>query len=238
MKLDIKKYGENSLILEVEEQISEEQLLRLIQLKNRFKKSLTEDLYFVQSSYHNILLSFKDKVDEKMIDKVRSFAHLSEESLALKNRKLWHIPVCYEERFALDLNELSIKKGLSREEIVKMHTQEEYLLYFMGFLPGFCYLGGLNPQLFHPRKTIPRQVTPKGAVAIGGQQTGVYPVESPGGWHVIGNTPLDLFQSNMQEEQRLKEGDKVQFVSITQKEYVFLKTQVERGEYHLKSIPC
>lgn len=238
MKLDIKKYGEDTVVLELDEHINEHQLLSIIQLKTRLKKSLSEELKFVQSSYHNILLSFKGDVNDSTLSKVRDVLRLPEESLILKNRSLWHIPVCYEETYALDLNELSIKKGISKEEIIQLHTQEEYLLYFMGFLPGFCYLGGLNPKLFHPRKNIPRQTTPKGAVAIGGQQTGVYPVESPGGWNVIGNTPLDLFKSNMEEEKRFKEGDKIQFVPISIKEYDFLKTQVERGEYHLKSVPC
>ncbi|UNL85757.1 5-oxoprolinase subunit PxpB [Priestia koreensis] len=129
------------------------------------------------------------------------------------------IPVCYEGEFAPDLAEVARHNGLSQEEVIDLHTSGEYLVYMLGFAPGFPYLGGLSEKLATPRKASPRSAIPAGSVGIAGNQTGVYPFESPGGWQIIGRTPLALFQPHEDPPTLLQAGDIIQFTAISKKEY-------------------
>ena len=130
------------------------------------------------------------------------------------------IPVCYEDQeFAPDLEKVALHAKLSKEEVIKLHSSSDYLIYMMGFLPGFPYLGGMNPQLETPRLETPRTKIPAGSVAIGGAQTGLYPVESPGGWNIIGRTPLRLFDVKRKPFFLYEAGDKIHFLPITREEF-------------------
>lgn len=130
------------------------------------------------------------------------------------------IPVCYEDQeFAPDLEKVALHAKLSKEEVIKLHSSSDYLIYMMGFLPGFPYLGGMNPQLETPRLETPRTKIPAGSIAIGGAQTGLYPVESPGGWNIIGRTPLRLFDVKRKPFFLYEAGDKIRFLPITREEF-------------------
>jgi len=125
------------------------------------------------------------------------------------------IPVCYGGEFGLDLEDAARHCGLSAAEIIQRHAEPFYQVYFLGFLPGFAYLGGLPPSLTVPRRPVPRLVVPAGAVGIAGEQTGVYPLETPGGWQIIGRTPLKLYDPQREPLSLLALGDSVKFVSIS-----------------------
>lgn len=130
------------------------------------------------------------------------------------------IPVCYEDQeFAPDLEKVALHAKLSKEEVIKLHSSSDYLIYMMGFLPGFPYLGGMNSRLETPRLETPRTKIPAGSVAIGGAQTGLYPVESPGGWNIIGRTPLRLFDVKRKPFFLYEAGDKIRFLPITREEF-------------------
>jgi inhibitor of KinA len=128
------------------------------------------------------------------------------------------IPVCYEPEYGPDLDLLAGKKGLTREEVIRLHTADIYRVYMIGFLPGFPYLGKVAPALEIPRKERPVPVV-AGGVGIAGNQTGIYPLHSPGGWQIIGRTPLKLFDPCAPVPVSMKVGDWVQFFSITQQEF-------------------
>ena len=123
------------------------------------------------------------------------------------------IPVRYGGEFGPDLADVARHTGLSVERVVELHTATSYLVYFLGFAPGFPYLGGLPAELATPRLAAPRKRVPAGSVAIGGSQAGVYPLESPGGWRIIGHTELRLFDTDADPPALLRAGDTVRFVS-------------------------
>ena len=129
-----------------------------------------------------------------------------------------HIPVCYDNEFGIDLNHMAEQKQMSKEEIVQLHTSKQYRVYMIGFLPGFSYMAEVDERLVTPRKERPVNVVP-GSVGIAGAQTGIYPFHSPGGWHIIGRTPVKLFDPASKELIKLKAGDRVKFYAISREEY-------------------
>jgi inhibitor of KinA len=130
------------------------------------------------------------------------------------------IPVCYGGEWGPDLDYVASVNGLSPEEVIRIHSDGVYLVHMIGFAPGFPYLGGLPKKISTPRRDTPRLVIPRGSVGIAGNQTGVYPLETPGGWQLIGRTPIDLFNPESESPSLLKAGDQVRFVPITESEFL------------------
>jgi inhibitor of KinA len=139
---------------------------------------------------------------------------------AVEERKTIDIPVCYGEEFGPDLDTVADYNGLDAKEVISIHTEAQYPVYMIGFAPGFPYLGGMSERISTPRKAQPRQYIPAGSVGIAGIQTGIYPIETPGGWQIIGRTPLPLFQPEVDPPSLLQAGDIVRFVQITREQYV------------------
>lgn len=129
------------------------------------------------------------------------------------------IPVCYGGSFGPDLADVAAYHGMSQEEVIRLHSEPEYLVYMLGFSPGFPYLGGLPPQLATPRRSTPRLRVPAGSVGIAGAQTGIYPSESPGGWQLIGRTPLRLYDPQTSEPFLLRAGDVLRFRPIDEDQF-------------------
>jgi inhibitor of KinA len=134
------------------------------------------------------------------------------------------IPVCYDPEFALDLDHVADHARMSRKEVVDLHSAAEYRVNCIGFTPGFPYLTGLPGKLATPRRATPRKEIPTGSVAIGGAQTGIYPQVSPGGWNVIGRTPLRLFDPQKDPPVLLRAGNRVRFRAIAREEFEALKS--------------
>ncbi len=133
------------------------------------------------------------------------------------------VPVAYSAAWGEDLPSLAASRGLSEDEVVRRHTAATYRVYMIGFIPGFTYLGGLDPALHTPRRVSPRLVTPAGSVAIGGQQTGINPMDMPSGWHLIGRTPLTVFDPARSERVFLfAAGDDIRFEAIDDATYAAL----------------
>ena len=149
---------------------------------------------------------------------VLSGVSLRDNSVKLPAR-LVEIPVCYAPEFAPDLAEVARQAQLANAEVVRRHSAVEYVVQCIGFTPGFPYLGGLPPELVTPRRARPRSHVPAGSVAIGGSQAGIYPLPSPGGWNVIGRTPLQLFSVKREEPALLRAGDRVRFHPISAEEF-------------------
>lgn len=129
------------------------------------------------------------------------------------------IPVRYGGEYGPDLSFVAEHNGLSPEEVIEIHSSADYLVYMIGFAPGFPYLGGMPERIAAPRRDTPRPAIPAGSVGIAGAQTGVYPMETPGGWQIIGRTPLRLFTPDRTPPSLLKAGDRVRFVPLTSEEF-------------------
>jgi inhibitor of KinA len=132
------------------------------------------------------------------------------------------IAVAYGGEFGPDLEDVARHHQLSVDEVVRIHSSGDYLVYMIGFAPGFPYLGGLDPRLATARRAVPRTMVPAGSVGIGGDQTGVYPIASPGGWHLIGRTPRRLFVAGREPPTLLHAGDRVRFRPISASELAIL----------------
>jgi inhibitor of KinA len=141
--------------------------------------------------------------------------------------RLINIPICYEQPYALDLEEISNLTGLNKKEIVDLHTGSLYQVFMLGFLPGFPYLGVLPQQLHLSRKKTPRLNIPERAVGIAGLQTGIYPTQSPGGWNILGSTPVPVFESSGKDPFLLRVGDQVKFEAIGTDEYLQMREKYQ-----------
>ncbi|PID14398.1 kinase inhibitor [Sporosarcina sp. P34] len=155
---------------------------------------------------------------EKVIDYMNTLA-IQMSDLPVTEGRLVEIPVLYGGEFGPDLQIVADTHTMSIEEVIEIHTTPEYLVYMIGFAPGFPFLGGLDERIATPRKLTPRTSIHPGSVGIAGKQTGVYPLETPGGWQIIGRTPTDLFVPDMSPPSLLQSGDKIKFYPITQEEY-------------------
>lgn len=178
--------------------------------------------------YHPLKVheQMKGSVCNSPYEKVKAFMKKSLKEMTAEEetaKRTVEIPVCYGGSFGPDLEEVARINGLTPEEVIEIHTSGEYLVYMIGFAPGFPYLGGMSEKIAAPRRSSPRTSIPAGSVGIAGKQTGVYPLSTPGGWQLIGNTPLDLFRPYQQPPSLLKAGDIVTFVRVTEEEYDRLK---------------
>ena len=235
-KLTYKSFGERAILIEWPSEIKKNILIDLLCFKDCIVKKSLKGIEEIRSSYNTLLVIY----NEIIIDFQNEVLNLEKiYSSSIKNDELssvlWKIPVCYNKEFALDLKEISKAKGINKKELIRLHTETIYTVYFIGFLPGFLYLGGLNKSLHYPRKVRPRLKVEKGAVAIGNDQTGVYPSESPGGWNIIGNCPMDFFNVSKEIPCFAKVGDRIKFYEISIKQFNNIKTLVDAGVYQLES---
>lgn len=231
-----KRFGESSILIEWPTAIKEEILQDVLNFKFKIENINIEGVIQITNAYNTLLVIYKEELfafDEQL--KVLKDVYTSKDRSLETTSRLWRIPVCYDTHFGIDLNAIALDKNITVEEVIKIHSQTIYTVYFIGFLPGFLYLGGLDNSIFMPRKATPRLKINKGSVAIGGEQTGVYPSESPGGWNIIGNSPINFFDVAKQQPCFAKAGDKIQFYPISLKVYKDIKTLVDAHVYVLES---
>ncbi|WP_235841579.1 5-oxoprolinase subunit PxpB [Confluentibacter sediminis] len=234
--LTYKRFGEGAILIEWPAMIDEHILKDVLRFKAAIIKKDIKVIVDVKHAYNSLLIvyhtvcrNFENEVNT--LESIYKTTDSKYDSLSI----LWKIPVCYDEAFGIDLEAMSKEKNLSKEAIIKRHSQAVYTVYFIGFLPGFLYLGGLDDTLHMPRKSTPRLKIAQGAVAIGGHQTGVYPIESPGGWNIIGNSPIDYFNPKNKVPCFAKAGDHIRFKPISMKEYNDIKVLSAAGVYQIES---
>jgi inhibitor of KinA len=161
----------------------------------------------------------------RITEQLQQMLKLAKDSLKTAKPRVVEIPVWYDGPYGSDLEYVARHTKLTPQEVIASHTRGKYTVYMIGFAPGFPYLGGMSKKLTTPRKHNPRPSIPAGTVGIAGNQTGIYPIETPGGWQLIGRTPLQLFNPDHNPPSLLQAGDQVRFVSITEQEYWQRKEQ-------------
>lgn len=228
--------GEKAILIKFPASIDEERLKKILDLKKLLLRNTLKGKVDVINTYDSILVHYDTPIKNVYGEVLRLKSLLSEANIENKTeRKVFHIPVCYEEEFSLDMKEISARKNLDIKEIVRLHCAPLYTVFFTGFLPGFLYLGGLDEKLRIPRKKHPRLEVAKGAVGIGEIQTGIYPKKSPGGWQIIGNSPVPLFEKNEVPPCKISAGDKIKFYPISVEEYSQVVKDVQSGSFTFKT---
>ena len=175
--------------------------------------------------YDPVVISYKE---------VSSIIHQASENLSavsLPAASRIQIPVCYDEEYSPDLPCVASSVKLSADEVVQIHTGNDYLVYMLGFAPGFPYLGGMDKRIACARKETPRIRVPAGSVGIAGEQTGIYSLDSPGGWQIIGWTPVPLFTITEKDPFLLRQGDKIRFFAVGKEEALAIQEEVGNGKY-------
>lgn len=235
-KLKYKPFGSIAVLIEWPKSIEEGILKNISVFRNKIHLDMGEYVLETVPAYNSLAVFFDtSKIKYSGVVKDLREVYESKDQKLLTAYKLWKIPVCYEPEFGIDLAAMSKGLKLSAEQIVKLHSSVIYDVYFIGFLPGFLYLGGMDEKLSYPRKDKPRPAIHKGDVGIAGNQTGVYPNVSPGGWNIIGNSPLNWFDIKEFPPCFAVGGDKLQFVPISAEEHQRIKEEVEKGAFHIEN---
>ncbi len=233
MTIEIQPMGDRTLLVNFAQKIDPDIHQQVMNLSAKIEGELIEGVLYISPAYCSLSIGYNPE-----------YIKYPELSLWIKNlwkqRKKYRkipvrvltLPVCYEEPYALDLWEISKITGLMPEDIIETHIAKSYQVYMLGFLPGFPYLGVLPEVLQCPRKAKPRLATPERSVGIAGLQTGIYPSESPGGWNIVGNTPLPIFTGQKSTPFLLRAGDEVKFQSITKNDYEHIEGEIREGTFN------
>ena len=171
---------------------------------------------------------------EELKERLEALLAVSHKAQKL-NTIVMEIPVVYGGEYGPDLETVAAHNGMSTEDVIRIHSGAEYLIYMLGFTPGFSYMGGMDESIATPRLKTPRVLIPAGSVGIAGKQTGIYPIDSPGGWQLIGRTPVKLYDAHRDTPILLDAGLHVKFIPIDEAEYKRIETRIEQGRYHCHS---
>jgi inhibitor of KinA len=232
---EVKAYGDRGLRIQFGETISEATNTTIRSFSHLLEKEAIPGVIewiptYVDISilYDPYLITYK-QLKEKIY-------HLKDdmEGLHLPPRQIFHIPVYYGGEAGPDLEHVAAYNGLTPEEVIEIHTNRDYLIYMIGFTPGFPYLGGMSEKIATPRLKNPRSKTPAGSVGIAGVQTGIYSMETPGGWQIIGKTPVKLYDIQRKPPVLLQSGHSIRFEQVTKEEYKQIEKDIKNGRYQLK----
>ena len=237
-KISIRPFGEHAVLVEWPNEVDEAILEDIIQFKSYLKKNrLDPEEWEMVPAYNSLTLIDKNRIiDYQVFKKELKTWYKDRETVKKRDVFLWRLPVCYDSDFAIDIEDVAKKLGKTVEKVIALHTSSIFTVYGIGFLPGFMYLGGLPKELEVPRRSEPRQKVDKGSVGLAGKQTGIYPQESPGGWNIIGNCSVPIFDAEREEPCFVNVGDKIQFYPITRAEYDLHKIQGEVGIYQFEKV--
>lgn len=227
--------GDSALVVELGDAISPNINRQVRNLSVALERGSVPGVFDFLPTYRSVLVYY-DPMSvsaDKVQSSIERLLQNPDEEIS-SSARIVHIPTLYGGEMGADIAFVAAHAGISEQEVVAIHSGNDYLVYMMGFSPGFAYLGGLDERLATPRLQSPRTEIPVGSVGIAESQTGVYPVASPGGWQLIGRTPLKLFDPIRQPPVLLNAGDYVRFVPIaTQDEYDHILRMVEAGEYQI-----
>ena len=218
-------FSERSILISYNSPINSKLVLNISDTRKRILTQKNAYILDIVQSINSLLVIF-DSSKISADDLIKELKRIEDiENGISKSNKTWLIPVCYDFKYALDLENLAKEKNLSPIEIINTHKSKVYDVLSMGFLPGFMYLGFTSEKLYCERKEIPSLNIKKGSIGIALNQTCIYSQDSPGGWHIIGISPLDFFDLKSKNPCFAKPGDKIQFIEISSKKYQQMKKE-------------
>lgn len=227
--------GDKAVVVEFGNEINPQTNRKVRNLYLALKKAGPEGVEDLIPTYRSLLV-FYDPVKilyQELIDQLKEMEKVMAD-LETSKPRITLLPVVYGGQYGPDLEDAARHNNLIQDEVVRIHTQTDYLVYMLGFTPGFPYLGGMSQKIATPRLKIPRKSIPAGSVGIADKQTGVYPIESPGGWRIIGRTPVKLYDPYHEPPVLLSAGEYIRFINVDEEEYLKIKKEVEDGTYKIQ----
>lgn len=218
--------GDRGLLVEFSAEIDLETNQKIHAFCRLLEDDLPEGIVEIIPSYRSLVLVYEPlvvdmpKLQEKLV-----ILYGDVESATDLNAEIVEIPVCYGGEFGEDLEYVATHNGLSVDQVISIHSGTLYPVYMIGFTPGFPYLGGLSEKLHTPRLATPRTLVPAGSVGIANNQTGIYPIDSPGGWQLIGRCPYKLFDPLRSNPFLVKAGDQLRFIPVSRQDFFALQTE-------------
>ena len=223
--------SDQSLLVYLGDAIGLEAHQRVVRLLGALERARPPWLRNLNPAYCSLLVTFDAAAtDAEEVERTLTQIEREAESLPAPEVHTVEIPVCYGGEFGPDLEAVATARGLASERVIAIHTGETYRSYFLGFAPGFAYLGDVPESIATARHATPRRSVPAGSVGIAGRQTGVYPFSTPGGWQILGRTPLEMFRADRAEMSLIALGDRVRFRAITAGEFERMRADAAARE--------
>lgn len=234
MNYKILTAGDSSVLIEFGKEISPEINHKISATVQLVRDQHIEGILDMIPSFCALLINYDPRIIsyEKLCRRLERLLKI-DVAAGTRKKKIYEIPVCYGGDFGPDIQNIADHAGISVEEVIARHSSRDYLIYMLGFLPGFCYLGGLDEKIHTPRLSNPRIRIPAGSVGIGGSQTGIYPLDSPGGWQLMGMTPVKTYDPNRDPAILVEAGDYIRFIPIDEAEFRRIKELVDKDEYQV-----
>lgn len=228
--------GDTALVVEFGDRIERALSDRVLRLAARLRAALLPGVVEAVPTYRSLMVHYDPlRTDHESLR--RGLAGLLDDDApgAEATGRLWWVPACYEGINAPDLEDVALRTGLSVAEVVRLHAETLFHVYMIGFVPGYPYMGDLPEALVLPRRADPRIRVPAGSIAIASTMTAIYPLESPGGWHLIGSTPVRIFDPQWPRPALFAPGDKLRFEPIDGKRFEQIRRASAEGDYQLRS---
>ena len=237
MKVRFLSAGDRALVVEFGDRVDRALSDDVLRLDASLRSSGVPGVVETVPTFRSLMVHYDPTVTSRADLEGAIAGRLDRRSRVRSDATLWRMPVCYEGEFAPDLAEVARLAGLTMSEVVALHSAVRYHVYMLGFLPGFPYLGDLPHRLALPRRADPRLRVPAGSVSIAANLTAIYPYESPGGWHLIGATPIRLFDPERPRPALLAPGDIVQFEPISSASFAAIRKAVDCSDYSIAGEP-
>lgn len=225
--------GDTAIVVEFGDAIDRDLSDRVLRLGARIREAGLPGVVEAVPTFRSLMVHY-DPLAASSAELIQAFeALLGDEAGESRTAMLWRIPACYEDSHAPDLSEVCERTGMGRDDVVGLHSGTTFHVYMIGFVPGYPYMGDLPPSLVLPRRHDPRIRVPAGSIAIASTMTAIYPLESPGGWHLIGTTPVRLFDAGWPRPALLSPGDSVRFQPVSVREFEAIRKESEAGTYRV-----